>query len=90
MERERQLGLDPVRVVTAQNDPALLETFTTTGFAEFRSSGSAASVTRTIPTDGLRGPAHRGHRAGHCGRRQVRARPGRGPAAGISQNDMMR
>src|SRR5690606_40682422 len=37
-------------VLTAQNDPALLETVTTFGLTDRRSSGSAASVTRTTPT----------------------------------------
>src|SRR6476619_1022943 len=34
----------------AQNEPRALETFTTTGLAERRSRGSAASVTRMMPT----------------------------------------
>ena len=34
----------------AQNEPSALETLTTTGFSDLRSSGSAASVTRMMPT----------------------------------------
>jgi len=34
----------------AQNEPSALETLTTTGFADLRRSGSAASVTRMMPT----------------------------------------
>jgi hypothetical protein len=37
-------------LVTAQNDPALLEMVTTLAFEDLRSSGRAASVTRTMPT----------------------------------------
>ena len=37
-------------LVTAQNEPRALETLTTTGFWDLRSSGSAAWVTRMILT----------------------------------------
>src|SRR5689334_17750419 len=37
-------------LVVIANEPAALETVTTLGFADLRSRGRAASVTRTMPT----------------------------------------